>query len=276
MKKTADVSRTVLIHPLLTVFALLLLCSSCMSTEDIVARSWEDKYRAIAESNVDLYMSTLTEGDDYYRNESYAWFWYMANNDFRDLSFTITGVEELGPRAVLVHVNQKHSYAGENFDFNYSIIYRRENGRWLDCDLNFLRRETEGFRLCYMEDEKNVETFERFLLTSNSALENVFGIGADDNFPVKLYTDRELLRQRTYPVLERQFTAWGEGNESLKVYTGYPSLAPYEGTIRHETRPPYYAQDERQQACELVCRGPGPCITGTQQFTVVILSIPAV
>ncbi len=207
---------------------------SCVSVEEKLSESWNNKITAINTSDSDLYMSTLSTEDSYYRNESYAWFWYMANNDFQNLSFNITGIDQIDQRTVLVHINQKHIYAGENFDFNYNIVYSYQDGKWLDCDLDFLRHDVDGFRIFYRENERNLQSFERYLINSNEALSDLFGTGVDENFPVKLYTDRELLRQRTYPIIERQFTAWGEANESLKIWTGHPTIPPYEGTIRHE------------------------------------------
>jgi len=218
----------------LTSLALVLTLSSCVSTRQVITESWADKYRAIELSDPELYMNTISEADTYYRNESYAWFWYMANNNFEDLSFTVTGMDQVNPSTMLVHINQKHTYAGNNFDFDYTIVYGLEEGDWRDQDLDFQVREIPGFKIYYMADEKHLAAFEGFLIKSNRDLIEVFGVGADDNFPVKLYTDRELLRQRTYPIIERQFTAWGEGNESLKIYTGFPNVAMYEATIRHE------------------------------------------
>ncbi len=194
----------------------------------------EEKLEAIRNGDLDAFMATVSGADPYYRNESEAWFWYTVNNPFEDLSLAVERAEYRDDGSIAAAIRQAHRYEGRSFDFSYTLRLTREGGRWVDADLDWETDRVDGFVVHYMPGERNLAAFERFLLSAAEGVTAAFGEGPAPGFPVKLYTDRELLRQRTYPILSRQFTAWGSPDESLKIYSGFPRVELYEGTVRHE------------------------------------------
>lgn len=115
------------------------------------------------------------------------------------------------------------------------MLYKNENGRWLDCGYDFRILETERYYLKYMEGETRVEEFREMIDIAYDNLETIFEERPDENFEIKLFYDREMLRQRTIPSIGWLFTGWGEPNESLKIYTGRPaSYGGYNGVLQHE------------------------------------------
>ena len=85
-----------------------------------------------------------------------------------------------------------------------------------------------------MEGETRVNDFINMSNEAYDNLEPIFAERPHDSFEIKLFSDRELLRQRTIPSNAWLFTGWGEPNESLKLYTGHPDINRYKGTVQHE------------------------------------------
>ena len=201
--------------------------------EKAVAVNIDTKLQALDDNNLDLYMSTVTQEDEYYYNEQGRWFREMTTPNMRDISLEVIEVAFKDESFARVTIRQKH-YHNEPFDITYPLLFRNEDGEWKDCGYDFEVLETDKYTIKYMQGEDSVQEFCTMLDIAYDNLEPIFTERADDNFEIKLFSDQELLRQRTVPSVGWLFTGWGEPNESLKIYTGHQNFEGYNGTLQHE------------------------------------------
>lgn len=205
-----------------------------LSLQDQIAVIMQIKQTAIEQQDYDLYLSTVTNNDAYYYNEQARWYSEMIKPVISGLSFQVESVTLLDENSLEAVIRQSHTGNNEKFDFTYPLLFKLEGGEWKDCGYNFESIVTPRYTLKYMPGETRVEAFTQMIDTAYDNLETVFAEKADDQFEIKLFWDREMLRQRTIPSIAWQFTGWGEPNESLKLYTGHPDILGYQGTIQHE------------------------------------------
>ena len=214
---------------------LLTLLTSCSSEienqniKDIV----KTKLEAIKSGDQELYMSTVTKTDYYFRNEQIRWFTEMAFRGIRDVDMYVDEVEAINDETIIATIHQTHTN-NENFDFTYPNLFKLEDGKWLDHGYAFESVDTDRFTIKYMKGESRVDDFIRLANNAYDNLEPIFSEKPHSNFEIKLFSDRELLRQRTVPSNAWLFTGWGEPNESVKLYTGHPDVEKYVATLQHE------------------------------------------
>jgi len=192
------------------------------------------KLDALTDEDYEKYLSTVTTEDEYYYNEQARWYSEMIKPVISGVSFEVESIRQIDEASLEATVRQRHTGNGEAFDFTYPLLFRMENGEWKDCGYNFESIEKPRYTLKYMPGETHVEAFTEMIDTAYENLATVFEEQADDHFEIKLFWDREMLRQRTIPSIAWQFTGWGEPNESLKLYTGHEDIEGYRGTIQHE------------------------------------------
>lgn len=208
-----------------------------LSEEEQMTRAIDEvlslKLRAWENNDLNAYIATVNPNDDYYLNEQKRWFSEMSHDEIKNLSFEIKAIEILDPDTCIVEIIQKHDYK-EHIEITYPLKMIQISGVWYDAGYPFEVKKTERYTLKYMPDETRVYAFLDVINTAYDNLEEIFEERPDPNFEIKLYSDRELLRQRTIPTIGWLFTGWGEANESLKIYTGHTSIDGYRGTLQHE------------------------------------------
>ncbi|NQT59467.1 MAG: hypothetical protein HQ557_10855 [Bacteroidetes bacterium] len=196
---------------------------------------------SIREGDLEAYMKTVSTSDSYYVNEQRRWFHEMITYPFNDLQIALEAFEETGSGSGIYRATfrQTHTYAGENFDFTYDLLLKIDVNklnvnRVIDKGYAFYQAETEHFTIYSMEDELNAEVLSGYLEECYDIIITQFSVIPDEKLPVKMFTDRELLRQRTVPSSQWLFTGWGEPNESMKLWTGKPEITEYYALFRHE------------------------------------------
>lgn len=222
---------TALLVVLAILIALLGACGNGM--EEGVIENVKTKLEAIKSGDQDLYMTTVTKNDYYYRNEQIRWFTEMAFKGIKDIDMYVEGTERIDGETIVATIHQTHTN-NERFDFSYPNLFKLEEGKWIDYGYAFESAKTDRFTIKYMEGESRVDDFIRMTDNAYDNLEPIFSERPHSNFEIKLFSDRELLRQRTVPSNAWLFTGWGEPNESVKLYTGHPDVEKYVATIQHE------------------------------------------
>ncbi len=224
-----------------TLFIAVFLLFMCMSNdrrtftdEDEIRLVMDIKLQALKAGDYDLYMDTVTDSDVLYFNEQERWFMEMTSGLIKNIAFEVLNVDRIDETTLTATIRQQHD-TDRHFDFNYTLLFNDEDGVWKDCGYDFSVIETDRYALKYMEGERRVDEFMGYLDDAYDNLEGVFTEKPTPNYQIKLYTDRELLRQRTIPTNGWLFTGWAEPDESLKIYTGHPEdYKGYPGVMQHE------------------------------------------
>ncbi len=205
------------------------------SLEKAIVKIMEDRLTAIETENYDLYMSAIGRNNQFFYNEQERWFMNMIAPYIEDVNFEIMSVEMIDDETGVVNIHQTH-HTDEYFDFEYPLLFKYENGRWMDYGYNFEIYQTDRFIVKYMPGEQRVEEFAQMLDDAFDNLALVYDEKPWDNYEMKLFTDQEMLRQRCIPAGLWLFTGWSEPDESIKLYTGHPvdEYNGYPGVVQHE------------------------------------------
>jgi len=202
-----------------------------MESKRVVALM-KDKLDAINNNDLDAYMKTVTLNDVLYINEQKRWFLEMTNDEMKDVSFE---VEEVVKREdeIVATIHQTHHY-GVDFDITYPLVLRVEDGLLRDCGYDFNVIDEGEFIIKYMSNDEKAWMFHDMIRQAFKNVDSIFGRIPDFTVEIKIFSDKEMLRQRTIPTIPWQFSAWGEPNESLKFFTGLENVNNYAGLIQHE------------------------------------------
>lgn len=204
-----------------------------ISNEEIIGDLIDLRLQALLTRDFDSYMKTVNQVDPYYYNEQSRWFTEMTKEGIENISLSLIGVETISENELIATIHQKHSN-GESFDFEYPLVFKKSENEWLDYGYAFEELVTDNYTIKYMPGEQRVDLFALMIKNAYDNVDEFFDESIDDNFQIKLFYDREMLRQRTVPSIKWLFTGWGEPNESLKIYTGHTQFEGYQGTLQHE------------------------------------------
>ena len=201
--------------------------------DDAINENIGIKMQAVLNQDLELYLTTISQENEYYYNEQQRWFYEIIDDSITGFSLDLIDVEMIDEQTAIATINEKH-YHFEQFDFDYKLVYKLIDDVLLDCDYPFEVKEYDGFILKYQPEETRAIQFAGIIQRSLKSLAEEFDMSADSNIEIKLYYDRELLRQRTIPTIMRQFTGWGEADESIKFYSGFEDTERYYPLLMHE------------------------------------------
>jgi|GEM_PF-228824 len=202
--------------------------------EDAIGPIMEERLHALETDDYDLYMSRITKKNPYLFNEQERWFMHMSDDPIRNVSFEVISTEKIDDYTGVVNIRQRHQ-AYEPFDIVYPLLFKYERGKWMDYGYHFEEMKTDRFTIKYMKGEKRVEEFRQMLDDAYDHLAVLYKEKPHEFFEMKLFSDREMLRQRTIPANAWLFTGWSEPDESLKIFTGHhEGYRSYGGVVQHE------------------------------------------
>ncbi len=206
------------------------------SFDSAIVEIMADRLKAIETQDYDLYMSAIGRNNQFFYNEQERWFMNMIAPYISDVNFEIVSAETIDEVTGVVNIHQTHKSNRDSFDIEYPLLFKYEDGKWMDYGYNFEIYETDRFVVKYMPDEDRVEEFAKMLEDAFDNLALVYEEKPWDNYEMKLFTDQEMLRQRCIPAGLWLFTGWSEPDESLKLYTGHSAdtYKGYPGVVQHE------------------------------------------
>ena len=156
-KRTRSIKTAVM---LVCILLILTACTTANSgsAENAIRKNVETKQKAMDTADQDMYMSTVTQNDYYYKNEQVRWFTEMVHKGIQKVTITVDEVKTIDDTTAVATIHQTH-INGENFDFTWPALYKLENGNWVDCGYNFESVDTGKFTVMYMEGETRVNDF---------------------------------------------------------------------------------------------------------------------
>jgi len=219
---------------LLITMVILGGCLERDSYEDRIPMLVKEKVEAIVEKNIERYLETVDDTNKEYYHEQKRWINDIATNKIENYELNIVEMKPIDESNVVVTLNQKYSYKYKDYDLIYDAIYRRTEKGWKDSGVNFKMKETDNFIVKYMDGEENLDKIINAAEKAHGEVVKRYGKKPLSKTVLKLYRDRELLRQMTKLSIEWQFTGWFEINEGLKVFTGREQEYSYQALLEHE------------------------------------------
>lgn len=194
----------------------------------------DDRLLSLQTEDYDLYMSTIGRNNQFYFNEQERWFMNMIDPRISNISFEVTSVEMIDDTTGVANIHQEHDM-DNHYSIDYPLLFKYEDGKWMDYGYNFEVYETDRFYVMYTEGEPSLDEFIKMLDDAFDHLDEMYELKPVDEYEMKLFSDQEMLRQRCIPASSWLFTGWSEPDESLKMYTGHdaPYIA-YAGIVQHE------------------------------------------
>jgi len=194
----------------------------------------EDRLTALETQDYYLYMDSIGINNQFYFNEQERWFMNMIDDSISDISLEVESVEMIDDKTGSVTIQQGHDM-DVRYHFDYPLLFKYEDGEWMDYGFDFEIMETDRFIIKYMEGEERLEEFTQMLDDAFDNLDELYELKPLDDYEMKLFTDQEMLRQRCIPANSWLFTGWSEPDESIKMYTGQPyDYTAYASVVQHE------------------------------------------
>jgi hypothetical protein len=203
--------------------------------------------RAIIDGNKTLFMSLLDRSDPIFLLEQSRWFDYRMSAEISNYVLTAEAAEPDGEGELLATLNQSYAIGPdrEAREVRYIERYRRTNGAWRDADLAFTPMETEHFAIrCAIPPGESSEAqtrrsgmmagVARDAESAWASVSRAWGEAPSGRKTIKLFVDRELLRQNSKITIGRLFNGWGEPGESVKLYLRPEASRSYASVIAHE------------------------------------------
>jgi len=179
--------------------------------------------RAIATGDKAAYLATFAPVDAEFSLERSRWFDYRLAAELADLRVTVEALERRDADTWAVKIWQRYLIGADRSarEVRFTRLYRRQvDGAWLAADLAFSTLETDHFQLRHAAaaDRAALQRVAAAAEAAWSLVHDGYGAAPADKTAVKLYTDRELLRQDSKITIGRLFNGWGEPGESIKLW----------------------------------------------------------
>ncbi|KXG74744.1 hypothetical protein [Thermotalea metallivorans] len=216
----------------------LLWPGSCSKEEEKAKREIIDliKYqeKLVNEKKVDEYVSTLSWKSPEYVAEKKSWMRDIKNNDIQGYTLAVEKIEIVDQQVAYVDIIQNYHFQNKNYQMRYPLVVMKERGSWKDGDLKFNSIYTEHFEIKYFDSSKKYA--KKIRTVCEEAYENVkerYGEAVEGITVIKLYKDKEMLRQSVKLSFGWQFAGWYEYPESIKT-TEFEDAQQYREILEHE------------------------------------------
>ncbi|WZL72594.1 hypothetical protein QBE52_16235 [Clostridiaceae bacterium 35-E11] len=190
--------------------------------------------RYVQERQIEDYMNTISKKETEYVAEKQSWIRDIQNNAIKDYRLEIKEMNILNKEKVTVNVIQSYKYQGQYYEMQIPLVLIKENGHWKDHDLMFEEIETKHFKIKY--DAQSKAYAQSVAKICEKAYGNVFrryGETVAAPITIKIYQDRERLRQSVKLSFTWQFAGWYEYPESIKT-TQFNDEGTYKDILEHE------------------------------------------
>lgn len=213
---------------------------------------------AIIKGDKTLFLSLLDPGDPSFLLEQSRWFDYRLATTIHDLSLEIESLEAMGPTECRVGLHLEYGIGPqkEAREVRYLERYVKLAGAWLDSDLAFTVIEVDHFVVKFDPGVDRIRAW-KIAGQADQAWESAkaaYGSAPGEKTVLKLFAERELLRQNSKITVDRPFSGWAEPGESLKMWVRPDSGYRYSPIVAHELIHKVTLQ-ESQNLCSWLAEG---------------------
>lgn len=193
---------------------------------------------AIAVGDKEGFMSLLAPGDGESLLEQSRWFDYRLTAEISGYGLEVLSLRPVGKDAceAALRLRYRIGSPGEERALDYLQLYRRIDGTWLDADLVFDLLESTHFLIKFERgiDRQRVWRIQADAERAWELVEDSWGEAPAAVTTLKIFADRELLRQNSKITVSRLFSGWGEPGESIKLWLRPDPAYSYTPLLAHE------------------------------------------
>ncbi len=198
---------------------------------DAVLELQEDSVRA---KDSDLYLSTIDGSNMTYMNESNYLAHRLAYAEISNFNMELLGISLEDDGSAIAEIQQSYRLNNQLNTVAYRERFVKSGASWLDHDVAFEEKEIGIIKVFYMPEVGNPQGFIDLIEKSLENVDETFPDSLTENLEIKLYSDRELLRQKTDLGIAWLFTGWAEEGHAIKAFTGREPEYNYEALFTHE------------------------------------------
>jgi len=201
-----------------------------MAIEEVIATQEE----SVREKDSALYLSTIDSSNATYLMEATYFAHRLAYANLSDFNMNLLGISIEGDGSCIAEIQQSYRMHNQLNTVTYRERFIKSGASWLDHDVAFEEKEVGVIKVFYMPEVGNPAGFIELIEKSLVNLEETFHNSLTENVEIKLYSDRELLRQKTDLGIAWLFTGWAEEGHAIKAFTGREPEYNYEALFTHE------------------------------------------
>ncbi len=223
---------------------LILLCTLVMLTagcseknqrlEEEIRQLITTQETLVHQKDLEAYIGTLSWESPEYLAEKKSWMRDILCSDIQNYQLRVEDIDIRNGDQAFVEISQSYRLQDKVYQMKYPLRLVKERGSWKDADMKFEDIQTKHFIIKYFNSSKKYA--EKIGDVCEVAYKNVqdrYGEGIEETTVIKLYKDKEMLRQSVKLSFGWQFAGWYEYPESIKT-TEFDESRHYREILEHE------------------------------------------
>lgn len=198
--------------------------------------------RAVQTANLDTYLSFVWTGDPIFLAEHTAWARDWVEHPLAVFEMELFNIRILSPQTAVARLSWRWRQATRTGDdsaggMTMSVIFYRQDERWLLGGEHWTIAEVPGFRLYYLTDvvdnSQQAQAMLDYLPEVHAAVTRAFAYTPQQTAPIKLYESPTVLFNWTR-LSRPDLTTWNAPGESIKLTLTPIGTAPDESVVARE------------------------------------------
>ena len=191
------------------------------AAQAIVEQMVTAKLEAMQAKDIDQYLALIHKNDREYYTEQRNWFRIYQDAVTSDFTIDVQKVRVVNDSTLVASLKQHYLYGPEKDDrtVSYDERYIQTPDGWKDADLNFEAGQTAHFLIKYpRKAASNAADVCEEAEQAYASVVKGLQLEPAGKVTIKLYDDKEILRQSSDIRVAYLFSGWNEDGESIKLY----------------------------------------------------------
>ncbi len=198
--------------------------------------------RAVQTANLDTYLSFVWAGDPIFLAEHSAWARDWVEYPLAVFEMELFNIRALSPQTAIARMSWRWRQATRSGDDSaggttMSVIFYRQDERWLLGGEHWTTAEVPGFRLYYLTDvvdnSQQAQTMLDYLPEVHAAVTRAFAYTPQQTAHIKLYESPTVLFNWTR-LSQPDLTSWNAPGQAIKLALTPIGTAPDESVVARE------------------------------------------
>ncbi len=198
--------------------------------------------RAVQTGNLDTYLSFVWPGDPIFLAEHTAWARDWVEHPLAVFEVELFNIRTLSPETAIARMSWRWRQAARTGDGSaggttMSVLFYRQDDRWLFAGEHWTTADAPGFRLYYLTDvvdnSQQAQAMLDYLPEVHAAVTRAFAYTPQQTAHIKLYESPTVLFNWTR-LSQPDLTSWNAPGQAIKLTLTPIGTAPDESVVARE------------------------------------------